>query len=145
MLAPIAPESPISSQLGVDTMAAANAKLKVLPHLNKQKTLLNKFSEGLIMTVQKATSPTISVSTATIGLLIVMVGQFGAGIWWGASISKDSARQTDEIQNLKAENATLKVYIDNLREKQIKMEAIQENLVREQQVLTLMNQQKGNR
>lgn len=120
-------------------MAAAN--LKVLPQgTTKSTTLIEKINGGILMVIQKVTAPTISVSTATIGLLLVMVGQFGAGIWWAASTSKDSARYAEELKAVQAENATLKVYIDNLREKQIKMEATQDNLVREQQVLNLMIQ-----
>lgn len=142
--APVAPENHVTFPKEGEDMAAAQLQLKVIPQRIRRKTLLDKINEGLNMAIQKATSPSVAVSPAIIGLLITIIVQFGAGIWWGASISKDSSRNAEEIKTLQSENATLKVYLDNLREKQIKMEATQDNLVREQQVLNLMIQ-KGNK
>lgn len=140
MSAPAAPND--IQTLEGETMSAAQSIL----HHNKSRptTVVEKVYGRILMVIQKATQPSVSVSTATIGLLIVMVGQFGAGIWWGASMSKDSARHQEELQAVKAENSTMKVYLDNMREKQIKMEATQENQARELQVLNLLIQnQKG--
>lgn len=123
---------------GEEEMAATS--LKVLPQRIEPRTFIDRIYEGILMVIQKANTPSISISPAVIGLLLTIVLQTCAGMWWAASLSKDSANAIKEIEALKSENATQKVYIDNLREKQIKMEATQDNLVREQQVLNLMFQ-----
>src|SRR5687767_1060753 len=105
-------------------MVAAN--IKTLPNTRiGNKPLYDRLYEGILMVIQKATAPSVTISPAVIGLCITIFVQSGLGIWWAASISKDSVKNESGIETLKKENSTMKVYIDNLREKQIKMEATQ--------------------
>jgi len=98
---------------------------------------------NILMTVQKINAPSVALSPAVISLLFVIVLQFGAMMWWASGISKDSQHADKEIEDLKSANATLKVYIDTSREKQVKLEAAIETLEKQQQQTTLLLQMKG--
>lgn len=143
MSAPIiAPSSPnTENQIGVNDMAA---NLKVLPHRNiNDKSLLSKLHEGFIMTVNKANSPSVTISPAVIGLIFTIIIQTCVGVWWAASLSKEVENKDVQIKELKSDVTTMKVYIDTNREKQVKLEAQIEGLSKDLQKIDLLLQMKG--
>lgn len=140
MSAPVAPNSVQFSQGEENEMAAAN--LRALPQDNERRTHSGFFG-GIAMTIQKAATPSVNISPAVIGLLLTIAVQLGVTIWWASGISKDLERNKQDIIELKSVVETQKVYIDNSREKQVKLEAAVENLEKQQQQMNLLLQMKG--
>lgn len=141
MSAPVAPKNPITLLKEGDDMAAAS--LKVLPHRVNTKedvSLLTKLYGGILMTVSKATSPSVTISPAVIGLVITIILQTCIGVWWAASLSKEVENKDNQIKELKSDMATMKVYIDTSREKQVRLEAKIDQIEKEQQVTNLVIQ-----
>lgn len=138
--APVAPNINLTQQ-GEEEMAAAQVRL--LPQKQAIEPLYKRIIGSIVMTAQKANSPTITVSPAVISLLLAIVVQLGFTIWWASGTAKDVEHANKEIQDLKSENTTMKVYIDTSREKQVKLEAAIETLEKQQQQTNLLLQMKG--
>lgn len=109
-----------------------------------EEGIIARIYGAILMTTQKALTPSVSMSPAVIGLLVVLVAYIVGITWWAAGVSRDSDNNTkslvrielefnskivnnkEEIDKLRMENQTQKVYIDNTREKLIKLEALLE-------------------
>lgn len=102
MSAPVAPEPFLVTKESEAEMAAISSNLRALPQNERSKTLFEELKKGIAMTVTKATSPTVPVSPAVIGLLFTIVVQAGVGIWWASSMSKEVEFNKQEIQSLKS-------------------------------------------
>ena len=110
------------------------------PHTDERN---RTWLEGIKMTAQKALTPSVSVSPAVIGLLLTIVIQTVVIVWWAASVSSVTTNNTKEIEKLRSDFDTQKVYLDNTREKFIKMETLVSTMQNESQLKQLLEKEKG--
>jgi hypothetical protein len=122
---------------------STNRKLVIAPEKEVspiEKGLYERFVEALIIMINKAATPSIAISPAVIGLVITIFLQTAAGIWWAASISKETEANKEEIKELKSDRDIQKVYIDTTREKFIKLESTLEGIQREKQLENMLKE-----
>lgn len=112
------------------------------PHTNTND-FFKRLYEVLLMTIQKANNPSVHISPAVIGLTLSLVIQTVFVVWWAASIQKETEKNAEVIKEMKSVIETQKVYIDNAREKFIKMETVVEAIQRQQQLENLVKQKEG--
>lgn len=98
--------------------------------------------EWVIMAINKATESSIkvAVSPATIALVITLLLQTIAAVWWAATTAQVQLETSKKVSDLENRIETQKVYIDTAREKLIKLEAQVETMQQKQQLEQLLKE-----
>lgn len=113
----------------------------------KKSTTWGKIIGWITMTTSKIKESSSNSSIAIIGLILAFLIQTVVVVWWAAKVSGSNEQHEKDIQELRQDMKSVlgeqKVYIDNTREKFIKMEAIIEGMRNEKQLEDLLLRKKA--
>lgn len=75
---------------------------------------------------QMTTGERITVTTAVVGMILVILGQFGVSIWWASGM----ASRVDTLEHAQNTVTTLQAKVDDISGRMIKQETVSDEIRR---------------